>query len=117
MSTEVRGTPEAIDEPWLTDVLEEAGVADGAKVTGVEFTGYIGTGQTGRNGRFTLTWDEPAGRPASVVCKFPSADATARGSAFGNGTYLREWTFYNEVVDTVRIRTPRAYTARYDADS
>jgi hypothetical protein len=111
---DVRGTPEAVDEAWLTDALADAGVANGAKVTGVEFLGYIGTGQTGRNGRFRLTWDQPDGRPATVVAKFPSDDPPARASAFGNGTYLREWNFYTSVVDTVSIRAPKVWAARYD---
>jgi len=117
MGTDVRGTPEAIDAEWLTDALAEAGVARGAVVTHVSFVGLIGTGQTGRNGRFALTWDEPEGRPASVVAKFPSDDPHARATAFGNGTYLREFAFYDELVHTVGVRTPRMYVARYDADA
>jgi hypothetical protein len=114
---DVRSAPEVIDEVWLTEALTPAGVADGAKVTGVEFLGYIGTGQTGRNGRFALTWDQPEGRPATIVAKFPSDDPAARASAFGNGTYLREWTFYTDVVHTVGIRTPTVWAAIYDAEA
>jgi hypothetical protein len=117
MGIEVRGTPEAVDELWLTDALTEAGVADGAKVDAVEFLGYIGTGQTGRNARFALTWNQPEGRPATVVAKFPSDDPAARAAAFANGTYFREWTFYNDIVHTVRIRTPKVWVARYDAET
>lgn len=91
MSTDVRGTPEVVDALWLTEALTDAGIADGAKVTAVEFRGFIGTGQTGRNARFGLTWDRPEGGPATVVAKFPSDDPSARASAFAHGTYLREW--------------------------
>src|SRR5262245_47355589 len=114
MGIDVRGTPEAIDEQWLTDALAGAGVAQGATVTGVEFLGLIGTGQTGRNGRFALTWDRPEGRPATVVAKFPSDDPNARMAAFGNGTYFREWDFYTQVAPTVRIRTPQVHLALFD---
>lgn len=117
MGLDVRSAPEVIDEVWLTEALTPAGVADGAKVTGVEFLGYIGTGQTGRNGRFALSWDQPEGRPATIVAKFPSDDPAARASAFGNGTYLREWTFYTDVAHTVGIRTPTVWAACYDADT
>lgn len=117
MVTEVRGTPDAIDEAWLTGVLATAGVANGATVTGVEFLGFIGTGQTGRNGRFALTWDDPIGRPASVVAKFPSDDPHARATAFANGTYLREHTFYTDVAHTVHVRTPQVHAALYDANA
>jgi hypothetical protein len=114
MGIDVRGTPEAIDQLWLTDALAEAGVARGATVTDVEFLGLIGTGQTGRNGRFALTWDDPEGRPATVVAKFPSDDPNARLAAFGNGTYFREWDFYTTVEPTVRIRTPQVHAALFD---
>lgn len=113
----MRGTPEGMDAAWMTTVLAAAGVARGATVTGVEFRGYIGTGQTGRNGRFALTWDDPTGRPASVVAKFPSEDPHARTMAFTNGAYLREHLFYDQIVSTVRIRTPRVYAAHYDGDA
>lgn len=115
MVLDVRGTPETIDGPWLTAALEQAGVARGATVTGVDFRGFIGTGQTGRNARFSLTWDDSTGRPASVVAKFPSDDPNARNSAFTNGNYLREHVFYNDVAHTVRVRTPQVYAALYDA--
>src|SRR5437588_5915493 len=97
MTTDVRGDPFAIDAPWLTNALEQAGVARGARVLGVERVQFVGTGQMGRNARFSLAWDEPAGRPATVVCKFPTDDATARATGFDNGTYLKEFVFYTEL--------------------
>lgn len=111
---EVRSDPGAVDGPWLTDALEEAGVARGAKVLDVEYVGDIGTGQTGRNSRFALTWDDPEGRPATLVGKFPSADENARTAAFAGGTYLKEHLFYSQVKPTVGIRTPECHVARYD---
>lgn len=111
---EVRGDPDRIDEVWMTEALEQAGVARGAKVTSVTLDRFIGTGQTGRNARLLLTWDDPAGRPASVVGKFPSADANARTAAFENGTYRNEWEFYSDLVHTLSIRTPACHVARYD---
>ncbi len=101
----------------MTEALESAGVARGATVTAVGFDGFIGTGQIGRNARLVLEWDEPDGRPASVVGKFPSDDPMARTSAFANGTYLREYSFYDEVVHTVGIRTPACWVARFDPDT
>ncbi|MEZ5228776.1 MAG: hypothetical protein R2710_19555 [Acidimicrobiales bacterium] len=94
-----------------------AGVAGGATVTGVQFRGEIGTGQTGRNARFALTWDDLTDRPASVVAKFPSADPAARAAAFANGTYIKEWFFYHDLVDTVSIRTPAIYAAHFDLEA
>lgn len=115
--TSVQSEPEAITAEWLTDALRESGVAGDASVTDVELLGWIGTGQTGRNARLGLAWDDPDGRPATIVAKFPSADDNARLSAFAHGNYLKEWLFYDRVCSTVDIRTPQCYVARYDADT
>jgi hypothetical protein len=112
---DVRAEPDSIDAPWMTAALESAGVAQGATVTEVVLDGLIGTGQTGRNARFRLTWDDPEGRPATVVGKFASADPNARLAAFTNGTYQNEWAFYHHLAHTLHIRTPRCHVALYDA--
>ena len=64
-----------------------------------------------------MTWDRPEGRPASVVGKFPSEDATARLSSFDTGIYETEVAFYDEIADTVSIRTPKCWVARFDPDA
>ena len=110
----MRADPEGVDPVWLTGVLEQAGVARGATLTEVRFDGLIGTGQTGRNARFSLAWDAPEGRPSSVVGKFASGDPAARESAFATGAYLREWNFYTHVAQTVSVRTPHCWAARFD---
>jgi hypothetical protein len=115
VKTDVRGDPTTIDGPWMTDALEDAGVANGAVVTAVTFDRFVGTGQMSRNARLSLTWDRPAGRPASVVGKFPSDDATARLSSFNTGIYQTEVAFYDEIAATVAIRTPKCWVARFDA--
>ena len=79
--------PDEFDPAWMTAGLEEAGVARGATVTGLEFDGFIGTGQMSRNGRFRLDWSDPAGRPPTVVVKLPSADPPTRSYSFDNGAY------------------------------
>jgi hypothetical protein len=113
MSADVRGDPSAIDAEWLTESLQEAGVARGARIVELTCTGLIGTGQMSRNARFQLAWDQPD-RPATVVGKFPSADPGTKTASFENGAYLNEFTFYTRIVDTVDIRTPTCWIARYD---
>jgi hypothetical protein len=113
MNHDVRGDPSALDAAWMTDALEEAGVARGATVNELECAGFIGTGQMSRNARFHLAWDQP-GRPASVVGKFPSTDPPTKASSFENGAYLSEYGFYTEIAPTVDVRTPACWVARYD---
>jgi len=114
-AAEVRGDPHDIDGPWLTEALEAAGVARGAQVLDVAFGGFIGTGQSARSARLHLTWSDPDGRPASLVGKFPSDDETARMFQFMSGTYFKEWIFYDQLADTVDVRSPVCHVARFDS--
>jgi hypothetical protein len=116
MKTDVRGDPTTLDGPWMTEALEGAGVARGATVTDVRFDRFVGTGQMSRNARLSLTWDEPDGRPATVIGKFPSDDATARAASFESGIYFHEFSFYSELAPTVDVRTPKCWVARFDED-
>lgn len=116
MKREARGDPTTIDGAWLTEALEEAGVAKGATVTAVHFEGFVGTGQMSRNARLTLEWDRPEGRPGSVIGKFPSDDATVRASSFESGVYYNEFAFYDEIAPTVDVRTPECWVARFDVE-
>lgn len=116
MDIDVRGEPEDVDADWMTAVLEASGAANGARVIDIELDSFVGTGQTGRTARFSLTWDEPDGRPASVVGKFASGDAGARLNAFATGAYLTEVSFYGELAPTLDIRVPRCHLAAFDHD-
>jgi hypothetical protein len=49
MSTSVCGDPSEIDAEWMTQALEERGVARGARITHLGSAGFIGTGQMSRN--------------------------------------------------------------------
>jgi hypothetical protein len=106
--------PTAVDAAWMDLALRD--LAPGARVVGVEFAGYVGTGQMGRNARYRLSWDRPDAGPASVVGKYPTDDPTGRETGFGNGTYLTEWTFYRHVAGTVDVRAPHCHQALFDGD-
>lgn len=112
----VRSDPETIETSWMHDVLTAAGVADGARLENCAFTGYVGTGQTGCNGRFALTWDRPEGRPSTIMGKFPSRDETARATGFGGSAYVTEWNFYRNLAHTVDVRAPRCHHAAFDLE-
>ena len=113
---EVRGDPERIDVRWLGEGLERSGAARGAALVQAEFAEYVGTGQTGSNARIALTWDDPAGRPRTVVGKYPSRDPFARAGAFERGTYYNEFDFYTNLAPTLAVRTPRCHLAHYSHD-
>ena len=99
---------EQIDGAWLTEVLQGAGVARGAHITGFT-TQSIGTGQVGDNVRFTLEWSDPADRPQTIVVKLPSANELSRATAAATMTYVREVGFYRDVKPHVSINTPTPY--------
>ena len=101
----------------MNAVLARAGVCGSATLTGCRFDGFVGTGQTGCNARFTLTWDDPTGRPATVMGKFPSQDPTARSTGFAGGAYVTEWNFYSKIAATVKVRAPHCYFAALDLEA
>ncbi len=111
---EIRGEPQAIDAPWLTQVMQQAGVAGDASIESIEFVGLIGTGQMGRNARYNLNWNDPEGRPLSVVAKMASDDETARNTGFLNGSYQTEWAFYKRLAAQMNVRVPHCYAALFD---
>jgi hypothetical protein len=114
MIGDARGDPRTLDGPWMTEALERAGVARGATVTDVHFDGLVGTGQMSRNARFTLTWDDPDNRPATVIGKFPTDDPSTRASSFKSGVYFSECSFYDELAATVDIRPDNFLLGRAD---
>jgi Phosphotransferase enzyme family len=103
--------PTSIDAAWMQHALATTEII--GTLTNVEFAGYIGTGQMGRNARYTLTWDDPTDKPASIVGKFPTDDPTGRASGFAS-SYQKEFTFYTELASTVNVRAPKCYVARFD---
>jgi len=107
--------PARVTPAWLGAVLR----ASGALPQDGDVTGFasepVGTGQVGRNVRFTLELSRPVeGAPASVVGKFPSDDPVSRATGVAQGNYLKEVRFYQELAATVGIRTPRCFHAAYD---
>lgn len=107
---EIISDPNQITPEWISDALRFAGIADGTLV-GFEAQ-TVGTGQMGRNVRFTLQWREPLrGAPATVVCKFPSDDPKSRATGAAQGAYAKEILFYNTLKATVGIRTPACHFA------
>lgn len=99
--------PAAIDAPWLTAVLQNAGVD--AVVKSFEARN-VGTGQIGESVRFRLAYERDAvDAPRSLVGKFPSPDDTSRGTGVMLGNYLREVRFYQQLAPKAAVQTPRCW--------
>ena len=113
---DIRSDPTTIDAPWMNEALRASGIAGSATITKCTFDGFVGTGQTGCNARFSLEWDNPAGRPKTVMGKFPSFDATARATGFGGTAYVTEHNFYSRIASTVNVRAPKCYHAALNVE-
>ena len=108
--------PALVTPEWLTEVLRESGhIEAGTTVTTVEGR-RVGTGLVGQNIAFSVSYEGGSG-PASLVAKLPSPDPVSRATGVALRNYEREVRFYQEIVSTVRIRTPRCYHADIDLDS
>ncbi len=105
-------TTRGLDPAWIAAQL----ATDTATPT-ASFAGFIGTGQIGRNARFTLEWPDDGAGPDSVVVKVPADDPGVRAIGFDQGLYPKECTFYEELVDLVDVRTPRPLAVDIDADA
>ena len=104
-------TTRGLDPDWVAAQL----LTDGVTPTAT-FSGFIGTGQIGRNARYQLDWGSAAG-PATVVVKLPAAEAGVRQIGFDQGLYPKECTFYRELVDLVDVVTPRVLAVDIDPDA
>lgn len=75
----------------------------------------IGEGQVGMNLRFALQSEDPT-VPSSVVVKMASPDPTSRATGISLRNYEREVKFYNEIVETLDVRSPRSWFADWHED-
>lgn len=114
--TEFPTTPDELDAARLTSYLRASGEMGDASVADLSYE-IIGTGKMGDNARFRLTYDaEDAAGPATIVAKFPAADATAREMAGAGGAYFNEVMFYREFAPRTDMRTPCIYASELSDD-
>lgn len=102
------------DAAWFTALFAE----HGHDVEVVDVThAPIGTGQMAENARATLQFASPppADVPSSLVLKFASPDPQSRAAGAAGG-YAREITFYRNVADTVKVATPKCWSATLGED-
>ncbi len=70
----------------------------------------IGEGQVGMNLRYALQSSDDS-VPSSVVVKMCSPDATSRATGVALRNYEREVLFYQQLVDSIDVRSPHCYFA------
>ena len=110
---EIVADPKTVTSEWLTEVLVHAGyTCQVAKFTATT----IGMGQVGHNLRFTLTYGSGSG-PSSIVGKFMSDDAVSRTTGIAQNTYLKEVRFYQQMLPTLDVQTPRLLFTDIDAET
>lgn len=76
----------------------------------------IGAGQVGMNLRYSLTSSDSS-IPTSIVVKLASPDPTSRATGISLRNYEREVKFYNELVNTIDVRSPRCYFADWHEEA
>lgn len=67
--------------------------------------------------RLGLTYDEPAGAPATVFCKLPPRDAARRQVIAATGMGPKEVRFYGELAPKLGLRTPVVHAAEHDPEN
>lgn len=95
---------EDIDAAWLSQAL-------GYTVHAVD-SERVGSGQTGASYRLTLRADEG---PPTLLAKVAAGDAEARERV--SPGYANEVSFYDQLVQTLSIRTPRCWYAAISDDA
>jgi hypothetical protein len=107
---------EEIDAAWLTHAIRSAGLIDAANVVGFRAgSPGSGVGFQGQTIRISLDWDiEESDAPDAVLVKFPTDNVGNRGLAEAEGSYDREFDFYERLSGDFPIRVPRLIHAVRD---
>ena len=107
---------EEIDAAWLTHAIRSAGLIEAANVVGFRAgSPGSGVGFQGQTIRISLDWDiEESDAPDAVLVKFPTDNVGNRGLAEAEGSYDREFDFYERLSGDFPIRVPRLIHAVRD---
>lgn len=112
-----------------TNALRQAGLLGSRGELAAVAVEPIGTGQMADSLRLSLTYADAVGEvgderseahpkpPRSIVAKLTSSDERSRMTGRAMRSYEIEVGFYRELANTVDIRTPRCYLARFDPDT
>ena len=101
-------SPENLTAEWLSEVL-------GHTIQGFQVNYFSeGSGVIGQVTRIDL---QSESGPNSIIAKFPSPVADNRGVAEAYDMYGREVHFYQDIAETLTLRTPACYYAAFEPSS
>jgi hypothetical protein len=117
--TAIPEAPGEINEVFLTEVLQSAGLLTGAVVSGVEVVDpAIGVGMTAQIARLRLSYSgEAPDAPKTVIAKLSAVVPEIRGVVNFLGFYEREVRFYEHAASKMDFRSPAYYAGAFDSAS
>jgi hypothetical protein len=105
----------ALTPGWLTAVLHERGVIENAVVKGISFEKLDDKGVTTQLARLHLSFEgDDENAPQSMIAKFSSTDPARLEAVRALRLYEREVRFYDDLAQTINLRTPRCYYSAYN---
>ncbi len=108
--------PESLDditESWLQDALADR--FPGVVVAGVDIERSHEV--TNYHAHLQVNYSQDAGAPSRFFCKLLPCTPERHDLIANTGMGLREARFYSELEQTLDMRTPDVYCARYDSNS
>jgi thiamine kinase-like enzyme len=109
--------PAEITRTWLTSVLQDKELlkpTEHVKALGVQ---TIGTGQMGCVARLTVHYDtDTPAAPKNLIAKLATSNETSRHTSNRLGLYEAEVRFYQQIAQSVDIRTPHCWFAELDVN-
>jgi len=107
-------TAEQVTGPWLSQVLERAGLLGGGRLVSHAVERVGDPGQTGDVVKLLLRCEDAPLAPSSVVAKFAAPFESARAHMHALGLYEREVFFYRDFGADPGISIPTCYFADID---
>lgn len=107
-------TADDITPAWLTHILQQKDLLSADQQVTSLSANTIGTGQMGSVARITPTYSEPCAAPETLIAKLAATNETSRQTGIKLGVYEAEVRFYEQIADTVDMRTPHCWLADFD---
>jgi len=108
----------ALTPEWLTAVLRVQGVLENAVVRRISVEKMDDKGVTTQLARLLLSIEGDDEKvPQSMIAKFSTTDQALLETIRSLRIYEGEVRFYNDLAQTINLRTPRCYYSAYDPET